>query len=87
MEEGSNEVPDNLCRRKNSMNSDNGEIKYVSEDKKLKPPWVEIKEPNPYCVRCKEKGSVLDGNRKERRHNLKQMHYVPCPNCSGKIKD
>ena len=66
------------------MDTDTGEVKHISKDEKLKPPWVEIKEPNPHCPRCKGVGSVLDGNRKQRRHNLIPMHYIPCPDCSGR---
>ncbi len=64
------------------MNTDTGEIKLTTE--KLKPPWIPIKPPNPKCTRCKGKGSVLNGNRKQRRHNLIPMHYIPCPDCSSK---
>jgi len=67
------------------MNTDTGEVKHVPKDEKLKPPWVEIKEPNPHCVRCKGIGSVLNGSRKQRRHNLIPMHYIPCPDCSGRV--
>uniref|UniRef100_A0A6M3JPG1 Uncharacterized protein n=1 Tax=viral metagenome TaxID=1070528 RepID=A0A6M3JPG1_9ZZZZ len=67
------------------MNTDTGEVKRVPKDEKLKPPWVEIKEPNPHCPRCKGLGSVLGGNRKQRRHNLIPMHYIPCPDCSGRV--
>ena len=64
------------------MNTDTGEIKQVPANQKLKAPWVEIKQPNPKCPRCKGKGAILDGNRAERRHNLKPMHYIPCPECN-----
>ena len=73
-----------MLKGRSRMNTDTGEIKRVPENKKLKPPWIPIGEPNPKCRRCKGKGSVLNGNRKQRRHNLIQMHYIPCPNCSGK---
>lgn len=66
------------------MNTDSGEVKRFPENKKLKPPWIPIKEPNPFCQRCKGKGAILNGNREERRHNLRQMEYIPCPDCSGK---
>jgi len=62
------------------MNTDTGEVKQTNE--KLNPPWIPIKQPNPKCPRCKGKGSVLDGNRKQRRHNL--IPNIPCPDCSGK---
>ena len=67
------------------MNTDTGEVKHIPKSEKLEPPWVEIKEPNPHCPRCKGVGSVLDGNRKQRRHNLIPMHYIPCPDCSGRV--
>jgi hypothetical protein len=67
------------------MNTDTGEIKYVSMGKELKPPWIPIGKPNPKCPRCKGKGAILGGNRAERRHNLRPMEYIiPCPECSGK---
>ena len=64
------------------MNTDTGEVKQTTDI--LKPPWIPIKQPNPKCPRCKGKGSVLNGNRKQRRHNLIPMHYISCPDCSGK---
>ena len=66
------------------MNTDTGEIRYLAAGEKPKPNEILVKEPNPKCKRCNGKGSILDGNRKERRHNLVQMRYIPCPNCSGK---
>ncbi len=66
------------------MNTNTGEVKLVKDSEKLKAPWIQIKPPNPKCRRCKGKGSILDGNRKQRRHNLIPMHYIPCPECSGK---
>ena len=67
------------------MNTDTGEVKHLEQNEKVKPPWVEITEPNPHCVRCKGSGSVLNGNREQRRRNLIPMHYIPCPDCSGLI--
>jgi len=66
------------------LNTETGEIKQVPRNEKLKPPWIPINAPNPSCRRCKGKGSVPDGNRTARRHNLQPMHYMPCPDCSGK---
>ena len=66
------------------MNTDTGRVRQVPADKKLNPPWIEIMPPNPKCFRCKGKGSILNGNRKQRRHNLIPMQYIPCPDCSGK---
>lgn len=66
------------------MNTETGEIKFVPESKRLEAPWVAVKPPNPRCPRCKGTGSVLNGNRKARRHNLFPMIYIPCPDCAGK---
>jgi len=67
------------------MNKETGEVTRIPENEKLKSPWIAIKEPNPSCRRCKGKGAILDGNRKDRRHNLRPMEYIPCPDCSGRI--
>ena len=67
------------------MNTETGEVKQVPANQKLKAPWIEINKPNPRCPRCKGKGVILDGNRVERRHNLKPMEYIPCPKCSQKV--
>ena len=69
------------------MNTETGEIKRIPKDQKLELPWIEIQEPNPHCIRCKGTGVVLNGNRKQRRHNLIPMHYIPCPDCAGSVNN
>lgn len=58
----------------------------------FKPPWVEIKEPNPNCPTCHGKGTIeIDltkdlnyGNRSERRKIPKGYthKWIPCPACA-----
>ena len=66
------------------MNTDTGVIRRLAVGEKPEPNEILVNEPNPNCRRCKGKGSILNGNRKQRRHNLIQMHYIPCPDCSGR---
>lgn len=64
------------------MNADTGEIRRLALGEKPKPNEILVNEPNPSCRRCKGTGSILNGNRKQRRHNLIPMHYLPCPECN-----
>ncbi len=66
------------------MNTDTGEIRHLKPGEKPKANEIEVNEPNPLCRRCKGKGAILDGTRAERRHNLRPMEFIPCPECSGK---
>ena len=73
-----------LDKKEGEVNTETGEVKLFPGNLKLKLPWIPVNAPNPSCRRCKGKGSVLDGNRAARRHNLTPMHYMPCPDCAGK---
>ncbi len=75
------------------MNSDTGEIRFFKANEEIKPPWVPVNTPNPNCLTCGGKGTVLVDITKEyypnraarrRAHNEKVEKYLPCPDCAGK---
>lgn len=49
------------------MNKDTGEIRRLTLGENPKPNEILVNEPNPSCRRCKGRGAILDGNRKQRR--------------------
>ena len=76
-----------------TMDTKDGTVRYLQEGEKPKKNEVEIRKPNPLCLRCHGKGSYLTdvtrdpnaGNRAMRRNLRKRgigLKYLPCPDCA-----